>query len=301
MSLFKTIAAATVASVMACGGCETGDNGELKMPTHTPEATASHILVEDAELAEKIKQQIIDGELTFADAAKEHSTCPSKEQGGSLGQFEQGQMIPEFEAIIFDNVNYPIEQVHGPVETQFGKHLIWIESRLNADGSMDGFIPILKKATASHILVDEEEKCAELKKQIEESENPEMEFSVVAEAESKCPSGKQNGGSLGEFKQGQMVPEFEEVIFGEDYEMKKVHGPVKTQFGYHLIWIEARSGDSSHAEEKKEEDDMSTEAPSDEEPSLNLEEESSEVAEEEVKSDENCEAAVEEDNKHAEL
>jgi len=63
-------------------------------------------------------------------------------------------------------------------------------------------------------------------------------FADLAAQHSKCPSGKQSGGELGEFSPGQMVKEFDTVVFND--EVGKVHGPVQTQFGYHLIEITAR-------------------------------------------------------------
>ena len=90
------------------------------------------------------------------------------------------------------------------------------------------------RAKARHILVPTEEQCEALKKEIEGG----ADFADVAAAHSTCPSG-QRGGALGEFGKGQMVPEFEEVVFNEEVGM--VHGPVKTQFGYHLIEVTERS------------------------------------------------------------
>jgi len=89
------------------------------------------------------------------------------------------------------------------------------------------------KARARHILVDTEAKCGELKTQIENG----ADFTVLAGQHSKCPSGK-SGGDLGEFGPGQMVREFDTVVFNSA--LGKVHGPVKTQFGYHLIEITSR-------------------------------------------------------------
>ena len=91
----------------------------------------------------------------------------------------------------------------------------------------------MAKARARHILVSTEEKCEKLKKQIEQGED----FAKVAALYSECPSGK-DGGDLGEFEPGQMVEEFDEIVFKE--EQGKVHGPVKTDFGYHLIEIISR-------------------------------------------------------------
>ena len=92
----------------------------------------------------------------------------------------------------------------------------------------------MAKASARHILVATEEGCEELKTQIEAG----SEFADVAKEHSTCPSGKR-GGDLGEFSPGQMVKEFNDVVFSAD--LGKVHGPIKTQFGYHLIEITSRT------------------------------------------------------------
>ncbi|OUR72161.1 peptidylprolyl isomerase [Methylophaga sp. 41_12_T18] len=92
----------------------------------------------------------------------------------------------------------------------------------------------MAKATARHILVDSEEICLELKKEIEEG----ADFGDVAKQNSSCPSGGQ-GGDLGEFSPGMMVPEFDEVVFSAP--VNTVQGPVKTQFGYHLLEVTSRS------------------------------------------------------------
>lgn len=89
-------------------------------------------------------------------------------------------------------------------------------------------------ATARHILVDTEQQCIELKQQIENG----ADFAEVAKANSRCPSGKQ-GGDLGQFGPGMMVAEFDKVVFSA--EIGSVEGPVKTQFGYHLVQVTERS------------------------------------------------------------
>lgn len=92
----------------------------------------------------------------------------------------------------------------------------------------------MAKASARHILVPSETDCNTLKNLIEGGED----FAEMAKQHSKCPSGRQ-GGDLGEFSPGQMVREFDEVVFSGD--VGKVLGPVKTQFGYHLIEITGRT------------------------------------------------------------
>ena len=89
-------------------------------------------------------------------------------------------------------------------------------------------------ATARHILVDTEEQCNDLKQQIKDG----ADFADLAQQHSNCPSGK-SGGDLGQFGPGMMVPEFDKVVFSAD--IGSVEGPVKTQFGYHLLEVTSRS------------------------------------------------------------
>lgn len=88
-------------------------------------AAAKHILVDSEEKALDIKKEI-DGGLSFEDAAKKYSSCPSKERGGDLGEFPRGSMVKEFENAAF---SLPIGSVSSPVKTQFGYHLILVTKR----------------------------------------------------------------------------------------------------------------------------------------------------------------------------
>ena len=92
----------------------------------------------------------------------------------------------------------------------------------------------MAKASARHILVDTEQQCSELKDQISNG----ADFGDVAKQHSKCPSGG-SGGDLGEFGPGMMVKEFDEVVFSAP--INEVQGPVKTQFGYHLLEVTSRT------------------------------------------------------------
>lgn len=96
---------------------------------------------------------------------------------------------------------------------------------------------MLKKARARHILVATEQACNDLKTQIESGAG---KFEDLAKKHSSCPSGR-SGGDLGEFRPGQMVPEFDKVVFSAP--LNVVQGPVKTQFGYHLLEVTMRTGD----------------------------------------------------------
>ena len=91
-----------------------------------PTVEASHILVDTEEKANEIKQKIESGEIKFEDAAKQYSSCPSAQNGGSLGEFGRGQMVPEFDKACFE---MEVGELRGPVQTQFGYHLIRLDAK----------------------------------------------------------------------------------------------------------------------------------------------------------------------------
>ena len=88
-------------------------------------ATARHILVDSEEICQELKTEIEQG-ADFAEVAKQNSSCPSSAQGGDLGEFGPGMMVPEFDAVVF---SAPLNTVQGPVKTQFGYHLLLVTSR----------------------------------------------------------------------------------------------------------------------------------------------------------------------------
>ena len=90
-----------------------------------PKAAARHILVETEDACNDLKTQIVGG-ADFAALAKQHSKCPSGKEGGSLGTFGRGQMVREFDEVVF---TAPLGEVQGPVQTQFGYHLIEVTMR----------------------------------------------------------------------------------------------------------------------------------------------------------------------------
>lgn len=110
----------------------TADEAEIKeyydnhssLFTSPEKATANHILVDTLEEATRISNEIKEG-LDFKEAAKKYSNCPSSSQGGALGSFGRGQMVPEFEKAAFSMEPGTISK---PVQTQFGYHLIQLES-----------------------------------------------------------------------------------------------------------------------------------------------------------------------------
>ena len=86
---------------------------------------ASHVLIEEKDKADLVLSKIKEG-MSFEEAAKEYSTCPSKEAGGSLGEFGRGQMVPEFEEVAF---NMEVGTISEPVKTQFGYHIIKLDKK----------------------------------------------------------------------------------------------------------------------------------------------------------------------------
>ena len=88
-------------------------------------ASARHILVDSEEQCVDLRNQITEG-ADFAEVARTHSQCPSGRSGGELGTFGRGQMVKEFEDVVF---TADIGVVQGPVQTQFGYHLIEVTER----------------------------------------------------------------------------------------------------------------------------------------------------------------------------
>ena len=85
------------------------------------EVRASHILVKTRPEAVKIKKEIESGQISFEDAAREYSLCPSGQNGGDLGYFNRKQMVQQFSDTAFD---LKVGQISDPVGTKFGWHII---------------------------------------------------------------------------------------------------------------------------------------------------------------------------------
>ena len=185
---------------------------------------------EAKKLAEEIAKKAQAKDADFAALARKHSDGPSGPRGGDLGVFAPGRMVPEFSKA---TQLLKIGGVSGPVESPFGFHIIMRK-------------PLPKKASAKHILVQwkgsgradasitrtQEEALKRLQECIAKLKSG-SKFEDLAKEYSDGPSGPR-GGDLGSFGQGQMVPEFDKVLF----KMKPgaVSDVVKTDFGYHIIY-----------------------------------------------------------------
>ena len=112
---------------------------------------ASHILVESEAEAARIREEIVSGKTTFEDAAKQYSSCPSSAEGGSLGEFGRGQMVPEFENAAF---TMEIGTVSAPVKTQFGYHLIRLNDKKKQEAPA---LSVVREGIRSKLLQDKQQ------------------------------------------------------------------------------------------------------------------------------------------------
>lgn len=126
-----------------------------------PTVSARHILVSTEEEANKVREEINNG-LSFADAAMKYSSCPSKEQGGNLGEFSKGMMVPEFEKASFDA---EIGAISEPVKTQFGYHLIVVDSK--NEGSVKSFEEVKNSVVNELLKKAQHKKYEDLLQQLE--------------------------------------------------------------------------------------------------------------------------------------
>lgn len=137
-------------------------NSNKNLFTQPPTVSAKHILVDNKELCDQIKKEIDNNEITFEEAAVKYSTCPSKEQGGNLGSFGRGMMVPEFEeaAFVLD-----IDVVSDPVQTQFGYHLIKVEEK--NEGSEAEFEDVKSKIVNQLLQEGQQRKYLDVVKELE--------------------------------------------------------------------------------------------------------------------------------------
>ena len=103
-------------------------NQEFASPPEGVKATARHILVKSKDDANMVLDQLSSGKASFADLARQYSTCPSGSSGGSLGSFSPGTMVKEFDQVCFAPETN-LGEVVGPVQTSFGYHLIVVDKR----------------------------------------------------------------------------------------------------------------------------------------------------------------------------
>lgn len=123
--MFKKIVIALLLGVSFCNfnlkvSAQNNEVGSMKIS----QVRAKHILVSSEEEAKMILDDIKSGKVSFEDAAKKHSQCPSKENCGDLGFFSRGMMVKPFEEAAFAMKK---GEISVPVKTDFGWHLIKVE------------------------------------------------------------------------------------------------------------------------------------------------------------------------------
>ena len=179
--------------------------------------------------ANNIRNEILNGKISFDDAAKTYSVDPgSKDQGGNLGFVPRGTFVQEFDKVVF-TVEKNI--LTNPVKTQYGHHLIEVLERTG------------EKVLARHILIRTETTDLDKKKTYDTINNIKNniinfdDFYKAAADFSDDETSNTSGGFLGmidlEYYQ---VPELKKEI--STIEMKTISNPIETDFGYHLIWVD---------------------------------------------------------------
>ncbi|WP_099320752.1 peptidylprolyl isomerase [Anaerococcus sp. Marseille-P3625] len=116
--------------------------------------TASHILLENEEMADKVMDEINKG-LDFKDAARKYSLDPTKDNGGSLGSFPRGVMVKEFQEGL-DSLK--IGEISKPIKTQFGYHIIKLDNKVDSSNTYDD---IKDKVKSTYEMVKRQEKYIE--------------------------------------------------------------------------------------------------------------------------------------------
>tara|TARA_Y100000816_G_scaffold228682_1_gene173797 strand:+ start:279 stop:1547 length:1269 start_codon:yes stop_codon:yes gene_type:complete len=179
--------------------------------------------------AKDIRNKILNGEISFDDAAKEYSADPgSRDRGGNLGYVPRGTFVQEFDRVVFTIEKNVLTE---PIKTQYGHHLIEVLERTG------------EKVLARHILIRTETTDLDKKKtydtinNIKNNINNFDDFYSSAANFSDDKTSNTNGGFLGmidlEYYQ---VPELKKEI--STTKIKTISNPIETDFGYHLIWVD---------------------------------------------------------------
>ena len=179
--------------------------------------------------ANNIRNKILNGEISFDDAAKTYSADPgSKDQGGNLGYVPRGTFVQEFDKVVFTVEKNILTE---PVKTQYGHHIIEVLERTG------------EKVLARHILIRTETTDLDKKKTYDTINNIKNDiinfddFYKAAADFSDDKTSNSSGGFLGmidlEYYQ---VPELKKEI--STIKTKTISNPIETDFGYHLIWVD---------------------------------------------------------------
>jgi peptidyl-prolyl cis-trans isomerase SurA len=208
------------------------------------DVNASHILISVDEKASEIdekaaynkilevRRSIVDGEISFEEAAKKNSDDKSAvSNGGNLGYFTAFMMVYDFETAAYET---SIGEISMPVRTKYGYHIVKVNARRDAVGQVKVAHIMFKAGKgANEVRVNAaEDKINEVFQLLQNGE----EFADVAERFSEDRSTAVKGGSLPAFGVGKMVPEFEKVAFSLE-NIRDISIPFRTEYGWHIITL----------------------------------------------------------------
>ena len=217
---------------------------------------ASHVLIdtknrnesEALKKAERILAQIRKGDVAFEQAAKTHSDGPSGPNGGSLGSFRQGDMVPAFDAYCF-NKETKLLQVSEPIKTKFGYHLVRLEERMEAhtkplDQVRDRIIEDVQDKKVQEVADQQLDVIdAELRAQISTFDELIAKYSLGA---SKVNSGLIEGVFLGEGNDPEKIKDLSTGADSLDMPIlvtlrtlkdREISEAVETSNGWHLVQL----------------------------------------------------------------
>lgn len=183
----------------------------------TPEAEARGVEVTDEEVSEQLEE--IQSEFASPSAFEE----ALKEQGLTLAQLEQLIADRQLEQKLRESVNEDLAPEDAEIQAYYEEN-----------------IEDFQETEAQHILVKKEALARDIADQLQDAPRSQMRslFARLAKQHSTDKTNKADGGKLGFFAPGQFVPEFQE---GADaVEVGEISEPVKTEFGFHVIWVTDR-------------------------------------------------------------
>ncbi len=211
---------------------------QAELPQMPEQVTVSHILIpievtgnadeKAQEKARMIRQKLMDG-ADFSETAKTFSQGPGAENGGDLGYFGVGDMLPEFEKAV---LTMKVGEISQPVNTSLGYHLIKVNDKKD------------DKIAAAHILIkigqDEADSLRALQtaKDVLAKFKSGAVFSDLAKQYSVDENTRNEGGALGKFSLSELVPPYNDAV--KTLQIGEVSEPVLGDFGYHLIRVDAR-------------------------------------------------------------
>ncbi|MDQ0861380.1 peptidylprolyl isomerase [Bacillus sp. V2I10] len=218
------LALAAASSVLALGACNNNDSGsEVIAETKAGNVTKDEFY---EAMKDRFGKDVLT-ELVHEKVLSKEYKVSDEEVNKEIDNLTQ-QYGPQFEAVIQQQGEKTVKDM---VKVDLlRKKAAEKEVKVTEEDTKKYYESLKGKVQASHILVEDEKTAKEIKARLDKGEK----FEDLAKEASKDPSG-QNGGDLGWFGEGQMVPEFEKAAFA--LKEGQVSEPVKSEFGYHIIKV----------------------------------------------------------------